>query len=302
MDSSFGFSTTRETLTVILPAWNEAATIRTIINQVLGLDVPNVEIQLIIVESNSSDGTRELVCEYSDHPRTQVLLQDRPRGKGSAVREGLAHAAGTIILIQDGDLEYRVEEYPLLLEPLMSGQSKFVLGNRHVPGRPIRQFGDRHFELISRLMNGAHWVLTNLFNLLYGVRLKDPMTMYKVFRRECIEGVEFVADRFDFDWELVAKLIRLGYEPMEVPVSYKARGYGHGKKVRFFRDPPNIIVAIFRFRFAKLRVQAQPKPDKLLFETAVADPSKNGYRADGQERSDANAKSSETKPEGGRTV
>ena len=96
-------------------------------------------------------------------------------------------------------------------------------------------------------------MFTWLFNVVYGVRLRDPFTMYKVFRRPCIDGVEFVSDRFDFDWELAAKLIRLGYAPLEVPVAYNARSYSSGKKVRFFRDPPTWLVACVRFRFARIR-------------------------------------------------
>ncbi len=99
-------------------------------------------------------------------------------------------------------------------------------------------------RIVAPIMNTAHWVFTWFFNITYGTKLRDPFTMYKVFRSECIEGVEFVADRFDFDWELVAKLVRLGYEPIEIPVEYKARSFHSGKKVRFFRDPPTWIVGV----------------------------------------------------------
>ena len=106
-------------------------------------------------------------------------------------------------------------------------------------------------------MNVAHWVLTWCFNVTYGTKLRDPFTMYKVFRTECIAGVEFVADRFDFDWELVGKLVRLGYEPLEIPVVYNSRGFDGGKKVRFFRDPPTWIAACLRFRFCSLPDQGR---------------------------------------------
>lgn len=126
-------------------------------------------------------------------------------------------------------------------------------------------------RVVAPVMNAAHWVFTWFFNVTYGARLRDPFTMYKVFRSECIEGVEFVADRFDFDWELAAKLIRLGYEPIEIPVEYNARSFHRGKKVRFFRDPPTWIVACLRFRFCSLpaqrreeRVEAgRPRSDRL---------------------------------------
>ena len=103
----------------------------------------------------------------------------------------------------------------------MDGDADFTLGCRHVPGQPIRvMHGTR---AVATVVNAAHWVFLVLFNLTYGTRLRDPFTMYKVFRSECIDGVEFVADRFDFDWELVAKLVRLGYVPLELPVEYNAR-------------------------------------------------------------------------------
>ena len=110
---------------------------------------------------------------------------------------------------------------------------------------------------VARIVNMAHWVFTWLFNVTYRTRLRDPFTMYKVFRRECIDGVEFVADRFDFDWELAGKLVRLGYRPVEIPIEYEARSFEGGKKVRFFRDPPTWIAACLRFRFCSLPNQGR---------------------------------------------
>ena len=160
---------------------------------------------------------------------------------------------GDIILIQDADLEYSVQDYRKLIEPIMRGDVDFTLGSRHVPGRPVRVMDGMHG--VAKIVNAAHWVFTSFFNITYGTKLRDPFTMYKVFRSECIEGVEFVADRFDFDWELAGKLVRLGYKPIEIPVEYNARPFGGGKKVRFFRDPPTWIAACLRFRFCRLPKQ-----------------------------------------------
>jgi hypothetical protein len=102
------------------------------------------------------------------------------------------------------------------------------------------------------VVNAAHWVFTFLFNVVYGCRLKDPFTMYKVFRRSCIEGMHLEANRFDFDWELVAKLIRRGYKPREIPISYESRSFESGKKVRWVRDPLTWLVALVKYRFARL--------------------------------------------------
>ena len=247
-DQGFDWAPTR--LSVILPAYNEAATIGTVIEQVLALEIPEVEIELIVVESNSSDGTRGIVQGFAEHPRVILIEQERPQGKGNAVREGLRHVTGDIVLIQDGDLEYRIDEYPLVLRPLLDGEADFALGCRHAGGRAMRHFEDQ--RLRSRVMNAGHWVFTGLFNTVYRTRLKDPFTMYKVFRTKCIDGVPFVANRFDFDWELAAKLVRLGHVPVEVPITYESRSYQEGKKVRFFRDPLTWIVALIRFRFTPL--------------------------------------------------
>ena len=112
----------------------------------------------------------------------------------------------------------------------------------------------------SLVMNRAHVVFTAMFNVVYRTHLRDPFTMYKVFRRSCIDGVAFQSNRFDFDWELVAKLVRLGHIPVEVSVTYEARGFANGKKVRFFRDPLTWMVALARFRFSPLRASRKARP------------------------------------------
>ena len=238
------------TLSVIIPVFNEAETVVEALRAVLGVKLPDVELEVVVVESNSSDGSRALVQEFEPNPRVTVVLQDQALGKGNAVREGLRHVRGDVVLIQDADLEYSVDDYPRLIAPIVSGATDFVLGCRHVPGRPIRVMHGA--ARTSKVLNVAHWLFTGLFDLVYGVRLRDPFTMYKVFRSECLDGVRLTSDRFDFDWELVGKLVRLGYIPVEVPVSYAARSFAHGKKIRFFRDPPTWIAACVRFRFAPL--------------------------------------------------
>lgn len=238
-------------VSVVLPVYNEALTVAAILDEVTTIEIPGVDIEVIVVESNSTDGSREVVQRYAGHPRVRLVLQDHPSGKGNAVREGFGHASGDIILIQDADLEYRVSEYPLVLAPLVAGETNFVLGCRHAPGRPIRHFEAAHRT--SWVMNGAHWVFTTMFNTVYRTKLRDPFTMYKVFRTSCIVGVPFTSNRFDFDWELVAKLVRLGNKPLEVPITYISRDFHSGKKVRFFRDPMTWMVALVKYRFTPLR-------------------------------------------------
>jgi glycosyltransferase involved in cell wall biosynthesis len=240
----------RRLVSVIVPVYNEAETIADVLDQLIDFDYEPVELEIVVVESNSTDGSRTIVDGYADHPRVRLLTQDAPRGKGNAVRAGLAAASGEIILIQDGDLEYRISEYPRLLDPILDGEVDCVLGCRHVPGQRMRNVPEQRIK--AQLLNLAHWAFTALFDVTYGIRLRDPFTMFKVFRAECIEGMPLVADRFDFDWELLGKLIRRGYKPLEVPVTYNARSFHQGKKVRLFADPPTWVSACFRFRFSRL--------------------------------------------------
>jgi glycosyltransferase involved in cell wall biosynthesis len=239
------------TLSVVMAAYEEAGTVADAIEQVLKVDLGERSLELIIVESNSQDGTREIVSSFAHLSNVHVIYQDEARGKGAAVREGFAAATGDVVLIQDADLEYSVDDYVSLLEPIERGESSFVLGSRHTRGRPMRHFADS--RVTSVLMNWAHWMFAGLFDVTYNVRLRDPFTMYKVFRRECIEDVQFSSNRFDFDWELVATLIRLGHRPVEVPVSYESRDFKSGKKVRMFRDPLTWVVACAKFRVLPIR-------------------------------------------------
>ena len=239
-------------LSVIVPAYNEAATFATTMDLLLAKTVPGVEIAVIVVESNSSDGTREKALSYSEHPRVTVILEDRASGKGHAVRTGLAAARGDFVLIQDADMEYDVDDYDALLAPLQTGEKGFVMGTRSSFGgsRGMRSFGQR--GVTSSVMNLGHEVFLGLFNVVYGQRLRDPFTMYKVMRRDCLYGLTFECNRFDFDWELAGKLIRAGYHPREIPVGYHSRSFSDGKKIAFVRDPLTWVRACFKYRFVAL--------------------------------------------------
>lgn len=238
-------------LSVVMPAYNEANSILGAIERVLAKKIDGIDIELIIVESNSADGTREIVREYEDREQVKVIWQDQPRGKGNAVRAGLGRVSGDYVLIQDADDEYDIEDYDALLEPLISGEAAFVLGARHGGGAwKMRQFDDQ--RLAGHLLNFGHWFFTTLVNVVYGLKLRDPFTMYKVFRADCLRGLRFECDRFDFDYELVIKLVRKGYRPIEIPVNYRSRSFKQGKKVDAFRDPWTWLRAIVKFRLQKL--------------------------------------------------
>ncbi len=240
------------TLSVIVPIYNEAATLSTALDAIVAKSVANWDIELIFIESNSTDGSRAIVETYRSHPRVTLLLEDKPRGKGHAVRAALARATGNFVLIQDADLEYDLNDYEKLLVPLASGERTFVLGSRHGPGAgfAMRKFDDQ--PLHAFLLNSAHWTFTLLIDISLGIWLKDPFTMYKVFRRDALNGLTLKCNRFDFDWEILIKLIRAGHRPIEIPISYQSRSFKEGKKIRMFRDPLTWIVAWAKARFGPL--------------------------------------------------
>jgi glycosyltransferase involved in cell wall biosynthesis len=243
---------------IIIAVYNEAGTVRTLLDRVWAQPLPGIGKEIIIVESNSTDGSREIVADFAaahaadTSTRIEVLQQDRARGKGCAVRDAFAAATGEIFLIQDADLEYDVADYPDLLNPIIEGRAAFVLGSRHMGSSrwKIRRFARNGF--LAAFMNLGGLLFHAFFNVVFSSRLSDPTSMYKVFRADCLDGLSFSCNRFDFDFELLGKLIRAGFEPLEVPVSYRSRGFSEGKKIRILRDPLTWIAAILKCRFARL--------------------------------------------------
>ena len=239
------------TVSVVVPVYNEIATVRQALDALVAKRIEGYAIELIVIESRSTDGSREVVLSYRDNPAVTVILEDQPKGKGHAVRAGLAAAKGDIVLIQDADLEYSLDDYQKLLDPVASGQYDFVLGSRHTHnGWAIRKFTRQKF--LGTVLNLAHWTFTLMINVSLGIWLTDPFTMYKVFRRRCLDGLHLECDRFDFDWELLIKLVRKGYRPIEIPVAYVSRSFEEGKKVSMFRDPVTWMVALVKYRFQRL--------------------------------------------------
>ena len=238
-------------LSVIVPIFNERATVGVALDAILAKTIPGWTLEIILVESNSTDGTRDIVLGYRNHPRVKVILEDTPRGKGHAVRAGFARASGEVLLIQDADLEYDLKDYDVLLAPIAAGRQEFVLGSRHGQGGwAIRKFTDQPLQAL--ILNLGHWGFAFLINCALGIWLRDPFTMYKVFRRDCLEGLTFESNRFDFDWELLIKLVRKGHRPIEIPISYKSRSFKEGKKISLLRDPLTWIWALVKYRFQRL--------------------------------------------------
>jgi glycosyltransferase involved in cell wall biosynthesis len=251
-------------VSIIIAVYNEEPTVGTLLERVWAQPLPGIRKEIVIVESNSTDHSREIVADFAlrhaTDPQTRIVVlhQDTPRGKGNAIRQGLAAATGEIILIQDADLEYDVADYPDLLRPILEERTAFVLGSRHMgpKGWKIRKFADGGPQ--AGLMNLGGMLFHTLFNVLYGARLSDPTTMYKVFRADCLQGMTLTRDRFDFDFELLGKLIRRGFMPLEIPVSYESRGFDAGKKIRIFRDPFTWLLAILACRFERASPVRKP--------------------------------------------
>jgi len=225
------------TLSVVMPVYNEARSIATVIERVrtAPIDLPT---ELIVVDDASTDGTRQLL-EALPAGTLQLLVHPVNRGKGAAIRTGLAHATGDIILIQDADLEYDPRDYPLLLEPLLEDHADVVFGNRF-HGGPHRVLYFWHYA--------ANRGLTLLTNLLTGLNVTDMEVGYKVFRRDVLRRLTLTADRFGFEPEVTVKVAQLGCRVYEVPIRYYGRTYQEGKKITW-RDGVAALGHLLRYRF-----------------------------------------------------
>lgn len=238
-------------LSIIFPIYNERPTVSKVLDQLLAFHMDGVDKEIIIVEGASSDGTREIVRQYHGLPEVIVIYEGHPQGKGAAVRKGLGKVTGDVVLIQDGDLEYSIGDYPKLLSPFLNGAADIVFGSRALEPRQRWQY--RQYQGWDRLygflvnLGGAFY--TWLFNRLYGTQLSDGATMFKVFRAKLLKGIAIRSSGFDFDWEIQAKLAKRGYQFLEIPVWYKARSKAEGKKIRFWRDGRKVLWAILKYRF-----------------------------------------------------
>lgn len=246
-------------LSIIIPIFNEKNTALPLLKSVYLHKIKGIEKEIVIIEDNSSDGTREIVKKFVKNKKNiTLILQKVGMGKGTAVRKGLAKATGDIVLIQDADLEYDVSDYEKLITPIIEGKTSFVLGSRHLRhhGKTdwlIRRFKGRE-RIYAHFMNVGGLFFHKLFNFVYGVKLTDPTTMYKVFKRNLLKEVHLEGKYFELDFEIVGKFIRLGHIPLEVPVNYHARGNSEGKKVRFSRDVWRWVITIFKVRFMPLKI------------------------------------------------
>ena len=223
-------------LSVIVPAFNEAATMVEIINRIRAT---NLDIELIVVDDGSTDGTRDILQREKgriDH----LIFQARNGGKGAALKAGFKVATGDVLIIQDADLEYDPADYPDLIGPIVKAGADLVLGSRLTGAKPQRAY--YYWNYVGNRL------ITFIARVLYNTTLSDIYTCYKVFKREQLIGLDVKSDGFEFDAEFLAVLLKRHLVVYEVPISYYGRSYGEGKKIRWYHTA-NVIWMLVKYRF-----------------------------------------------------
>lgn len=227
-------------LSILMPVYNEAKTVHEIIARVEATDIGDVRKELIVVDDGSTDGTRDVLKQLSDSQIHKIYFHGHNMGKGAALRTALTYANGDIILIQDADLEYDPAEYAELIKPILEGRADVVYGSRLTGGKVARAFNFWHFI--------GNKVLTLTTNVLYNAVLSDMETCYKVFRADVIKNIQIKSNRFDFEPEITAKVLRRKYKLYEMPISYYGRDFSEGKKITW-RDGFAAVWALVKYRF-----------------------------------------------------
>jgi glycosyltransferase involved in cell wall biosynthesis len=228
-------------LSIIIPVYNEDRTIGQVMDQVLGVVLPpSVEKEILAVNDGSTDGTAAILKAYANHPSIRTITFERNCGKSGAIIEGLKLATGDVVLIQDADLEYTPDQYPMLLEPILNKKADVVYGSRFMGTIKNMSFVNRW----------ANQVSTCTVNCLYKSAITDLHTGFKVFKKEILEKFELKSEHFALDTELTCKILKAGYTIVEVPIPYRARSKEEGKKITW-GSALKTYVTLFECRFCK---------------------------------------------------
>jgi glycosyltransferase involved in cell wall biosynthesis len=223
-------------LSVIMPVFNEAGTLEEIVRQVLATGLVH---EVLMVDDGSTDGSREIMKQWEGHETVRVILHEKNRGKGSAVRTGFQAASGDILIVQDADLEYDPRDYGDVIRPIMEGRADVVYGSRFL-GKPARRMNFWH--------RVGNFLLTMTTNILYNLDLSDMETCYKAFRADVVRGIPLHSRRFEFEPEITAKVAKRGYRIVEVAISYYGRDFDEGKKITGWDAIPAFWTLI-KYRF-----------------------------------------------------
>jgi len=245
MEANFSDRPRKPLLSVIIPAYNERETIASTIARVRASPVDK---EIIVVDDGSTDGTREILSSLAG-PDLTAVHQPRNQGKGAAIRAGLARVKGEIIIIQDADAEYDPAEYPRLIAPIAAGEAQVVYGSRFLIKKEGEERARLHWPEGMRL---ANWLINRLLagmaNLLFGGRITDEATCYKVFRADLLRSLSLQCQRFEFCPEVTAKVLRRRLPIVEVPISYRGRTSLEGKKINW-KDGFEAIWTLLKYRF-----------------------------------------------------